>query len=44
MKARIIEHLIGQQKSQIVVAKDIVYMLASSSTFSSKKGLQKFLG
>jgi hypothetical protein len=44
MKAGITEHLIEQQKSQIVVDKDIVYMLAFNSIVSSKRGIAKVLG
>jgi len=44
MKAGITDHLIEQQKSQIVVDKDIVYMLAFSLIVNSKRGIAKVLG
>ncbi len=44
MKVGITKHLTRQQKSQIVVVKVIVCMLASSSIVSNKKGIAKILG
>ncbi len=44
MKVGITKHLTRKQKSQIVVAKVIVCMLASSSIVSNKKGIAKVLG
>lgn len=43
MKARIIEHLMGQKKSDLVVVKDIMCMLASRSSNGSNKGVAKVL-
>jgi hypothetical protein len=44
MKARIIEHLVGQKKSDLVVVKDIMCMLASMSSNGNSKGVTKVLG
>jgi hypothetical protein len=44
LKSGFTEHLVGQQKSQIVVAKDIVYMSALSESIGSYRGLAKVFG
>jgi hypothetical protein len=37
-------HLVGEHNSKLVVAKDIVYTLASSQSLSSGQGITKVLG
>jgi hypothetical protein len=39
MKSCIIEHLIGQWKSQLVVVMEIICMLASSSSIANNLGV-----
>jgi hypothetical protein len=39
MKSNIMEHLTSQQKSQLVVTKEIVCMLASSSSIVNSPGV-----
>jgi hypothetical protein len=44
MKARITKHLVGQKKFDLVVVKDIVYMLTFGSSNGSNRGAAKVLG
>jgi hypothetical protein len=44
MQGLYIEHLVGQKKFDLILAKDIVCMLAFGSTNSSNKVVAKVLG
>jgi len=43
MKARITKHLVGQKESNLVVVKDIMSMLAFTSSNGNSKGVAKVL-
>jgi hypothetical protein len=44
MKSRFTSHLVGPKQTQVVVARDIVCIFASSSSIGSSRGVAKVLG